>query len=103
MAYSVEFSPEAEAQLAGIYDYIAAAAAPVTAERYTNAIIDHCRGLSTFPERAPARDDIRPGLRLTHYRGRTIIAYTVHEDAALVWILGIYYGGQDFEADLIGV
>jgi toxin ParE1/3/4 len=100
MSYAVEFTPEADRQLEVLYDYIAAAATPVTAELYTNAIITYCESLATFPERAPRRDDIRPGLRVTHYRGRTSIAYTVDEDAQVVWILGVYYGGQDYETSL---
>ncbi|KPY99525.1 Plasmid stabilization system [Pseudomonas syringae pv. aptata] len=42
------------------------------------------------------RLDIRPGLRITHYRKRAVIAFAV--DAVQVKILGIFYGGQDFEA-----
>ncbi|MCH5519560.1 hypothetical protein [Pseudomonas syringae] len=40
--------------------------------------------------------DIRPGLRITHYRKRAVVAFAV--DAVQVKILGIFYGGQDFEA-----
>ncbi|RMN67400.1 Plasmid stabilization system [Pseudomonas syringae] len=42
------------------------------------------------------RLDIRPGLRITHYRKRAVIAFAA--DAAQVKILGVFYGGQDFEA-----
>lgn len=42
------------------------------------------------------RDDIRPGLRITHYRKRAVIAFAV--DAEQVSILGIYYGGRDYES-----
>jgi plasmid stabilization system protein ParE len=52
--------------------------------------------LTIFPERGVARDDVRPGLRTTHHRGRVIIAYTVID--ADVHILGIFYGGQDYES-----
>lgn len=100
MRFAVKFTPEAEAQLSALYDYVANAATPVTAERYTTAIIEHCEALSAFPTRAPARDDIRPGLRVTHHRGRTVIAYSVDDDAKVVWILGVYYGGQDFASFL---
>jgi plasmid stabilization system protein ParE len=44
------------------------------------------------------RDDIRPGLRLTHFRKRTTVAYTVNHDR--VAILGVFHGGQDVEATL---
>ncbi len=96
--YTVIFTPEAQDQLAALYRYIAAAATPTTAERYTNAIVTHCEDLRTFPNRGALRDDIRPGLRITNFKKRTIIAFAVNAD--LVSIIGIYYGGQNYEADL---
>ena len=44
------------------------------------------------------RDDVRPGLRTTNYRKRTIIAFSV--DAERVSIIGIFYGGQNYETIL---
>lgn len=35
---------------------------------------------------------------MTHYRKRVIIAFAV--DAELVCILGVFYGGQDYESIL---
>jgi plasmid stabilization system protein ParE len=46
------------------------------------------------------RDDIRPGLRLTHHKGRTVIAYAVDDLALVVSILGVFYGGQEHERAL---
>lgn len=97
--YLVIFTPEALGQLVDLYDYIADAASPEIAERYTNAIVTYCEGLQTFPNRGTCRDDIRPGLRITHYKKRTVIAFAVSMEQ--VSIIGIYYGGQDFEADLL--
>ena len=54
-------------QLAALYRYIAAAASPEMAERYTGAIVTFCEGLQRFPHRGAGRDDIRPGLRITNY------------------------------------
>ena len=48
--------------------------------------------------RGTQRDDIRPGLRVTNYKGRAVIALTV--DADRVSILGVFYGGQDYETVL---
>lgn len=98
MAYTVEFAPEALEQLAALYRYISTAASPETAQRYTDAILTHCEELRTFPLRGNQRDDIRPCLRITNYRKRAVIAFAV--DAKQVSILGIFYGGQDFEAAL---
>ncbi len=98
MKYRVVFSPEAEEQLAELFHYIAAAASPGIAERYINAIITYCETLDTFPLRGAKRGDIRPGLRVTNYKGRTVIAFDV--DAQQVSIIGVFYGGQDYETAL---
>lgn len=96
--YPVVFTPEAQGQLEALYSYIAEAAAPVVAERYSNAIVNYCESLRTFPLRGSSRDDIRPGLRITNYKGRAVIAFDVSNER--VSIIGIFYGGQDFEAAL---
>jgi len=96
MRYRVVFTPEAEEQLAALYGYIAATASPDIAARYTEAIVSYCESLCTFPLRGTMRDDIRPGLRITHYKKRTVIAFDVEADQ--VSIMGVFYGGQDYEA-----
>ncbi len=98
MKHRVVFSPEAEEQLVALYRYIAAAASPGIAERYVYAIVSYCETLDTFPLRGAKRDDIRPGLRITNYKGRTVIAFDV--DAQQVSIIGVFYGGQDYETTL---
>lgn len=98
MRYKVAFTPEAEEQLAGLYRYIAQSASPERAARFTDAIVDHCESLEKFPLRGNQRDDIRPGLRITSYRRRVVIAFNVA--AGSVNIIGIFYGGQDYEAAL---
>lgn len=39
-------------------------------------------GLTEFPHRGLARDDIRPGLRTTSYKKKTVVAFTVFGDAS---------------------
>jgi microcystin-dependent protein len=39
-----------------------------------------------------------PDLLITNYKGRAVIAFDVSE--ALVSIIGIFYGGQDYENTL---
>ncbi len=63
-------------------------------------MIATCEGLALFPMRGVPREDIRPGLRVTHHQGRTLIAYAVDECTRTVSILGIFYGGQDYEGAL---
>jgi plasmid stabilization system protein ParE len=68
MQYTLVFTPEAEAQLVAIYQYIAAAASPKIAEQFTNAIVSCCEGLTTFPYRSAQHNDIRPGFLITNYK-----------------------------------
>lgn len=48
MSNALVFSPEAEEQLAELYRYIAAAASPDLAARYTEAIVTYREGLRAF-------------------------------------------------------
>ena len=98
MNYRVVFAPEAVEHLAALYRYIASAASPEIAPRYTDAIVSYCESLRTFPHRGALREDVRPGLRITHYKKRAIIAFDV--DADQVSIISVFYGGQDYESIL---
>lgn len=98
MNWRVQFAPEAFDQLKRLEKRIADSGAAITAERYVDSIVDFCMKLQTFPERGVARDDLLPGLRVTHFRKRAIIAYTL--DSERVSIVGVFYGGQDYEAAL---
>jgi len=80
--------------------FIAERRSPAVAERYTSAVVETCEGLALFPLRGVPREDIRPGLRVTHHKGRTLIAYAVDAGARTVSIVGVFYGGQDFDATL---
>lgn len=73
MKYRVVFAPEAEEQLAALYRYIASASHADIADRFTEDIVQFCESLSTFPRRGNKRDDVRPGLGVTHYRKRVVI------------------------------
>jgi plasmid stabilization system protein ParE len=77
---------------------IAQAAAPITAERYVDAIVDFCMSLQTFAARGVAREDLLPGLRITHFRKRAIIACLLDDET--VSIVDILSGGQDYETAL---
>ena len=75
--YRVAFSPEAEEQLAELYRYIAKAAPPATAERYTSMIVEYCADLKNFPARGTPLDEIRPGLRITNFKANAMFAFAV--------------------------
>jgi len=98
MRYTVIFTPEVLDQLASLYCYIAEAASPNIAESYTGAIVSYCENLHTFPNIGTCRDDVRLGLRIANYRKRAVIAFAVDDN--VVSIIGVYYGGQDYESVL---
>jgi toxin ParE1/3/4 len=98
VAYSVVFTPEARAQLIALYRYIEIDASPAIAQKFTDAIVNHCERFRELPARSVRRDDIRPGLHLTNYRGRVVIAFAV--EGSEVWIISVFYAGQDYEAIL---
>lgn len=100
MTYRIVFTPEARDQLDHLHAYISAAADVKTASGFTDGIIDHIAGLSEFPKRGTPRDDLRPGLRTLAWRRRVTIAFMVEETDVVV--IGIFYGGRDFESLLEG-
>ncbi|MBX7434177.1 type II toxin-antitoxin system RelE/ParE family toxin [Mycobacterium sp. Y57] len=98
MSFTVEFTPEAEDQLVELYRYIAAAGSTEVAACYTDEIVAYCEQLAAFPHRGRARDDVRPGLRTIGFKRRVVIAFAVLGQAVV--IIGIFYGGRDYEAVL---
>lgn len=99
MDYTVEYSQGAANQLVELYTYILQDSSAKTAQRYIDNLVEYCDSLALFPHRGNCRDDILPGLRITHYRKRTIIAFVIREKA--VTVTGIWYGGRDHEAHLL--
>lgn len=98
MSYAVRFTPESLDRLDALESFIAESGVPLTAARYIDAIVSYCETLGTFPHRGAHRDDLFPGLRVTHYRSSAVIAYLVDDAAKTATILGIFYGGQNYEA-----
>ena len=94
----VVFHRTAVAHLEELRDFISERGGAERAETYTDGIIQYCQDLAVFPLRGTARDDIRPGLRTIGYKRRVVIAFTVLGET--VAILGLYYGGRDYERDL---
>ena len=92
----VIFTPLAERQIDALHFYIASHKSESLADSYVGRIVAFCEGLTTFPLRGTARDDLMAALRTVGFERRATIAFVVATDAIL--IEGIFYGGQDFEA-----
>lgn len=93
MAYRIRLLPEAEADLAAIYDYIRDHASQGIAQGYVLRIMAYLAGFDTFPARGTRRDDIRPGLRIVGFERRVTIAFLVEGDEVVV--SNILYGGRE--------
>lgn len=102
MTGRINFTPEAERQLNEIDDWVNEAASADVARRFVSAIFDHIDGILAFPLAGRSRDDIRPGMRTTTFKKRTLVAYEVDKTSGdlVVNILGVFHGGQDWEAVL---
>ncbi|EGR9571017.1 type II toxin-antitoxin system RelE/ParE family toxin [Salmonella enterica subsp. enterica serovar Grumpensis] len=96
MDFEIIFTPEAEQQVISLHRYISEQSSPAVADGYIGALLDYLDSFSTFPERGNKRDDLRPGMRVTHFRHRTIIAFAVDEKKVI--IAGVFHGGQTYEA-----
>jgi toxin ParE1/3/4 len=102
MTGRINYTPEAQQQLNELDDWITKAASAEIARRFVSAILDHIDGILVFPLAGRARADVRPGMRTTTVKKRTLVAYEVDasSDELLVNILGVFHGGQDWEAAL---
>jgi len=102
MTGRIDFTPEAERQLNELDDWITKAASAEVARRFVSAILDHIDGILVFPLAGRVRDDVRPGMRTSTLKKKTLVAYEVDESSGelVVNILGVFYGDQDWKAAL---
>ena len=89
-------APEAEADLADIWLYIAGESGnPAIADRLIDTLTDRVLLLGNHPYLGRRREDLRPGLR-SFSVGEYIILYRI--DHGDVLILSVLHGRRDIEA-----
>lgn len=93
------FTAKAETHLDSIHRYIRNHSGLTRDDAFVASIISYCSSLDTFPHRGTRRDDLLPGLRVIPFRRRVMLAVTVTQTTVIVG--GVYYGGRDFESDLL--
>ncbi len=93
MTGRINYSPEAEKQLLEPDDWVAKASAEI-ARRFVSVILDRIDGILVFPLAGRARDGVRPGMRTSTFKKKTLVAYEVNEssDEIVVNILGVFHG-----------
>ncbi|WP_082477115.1 type II toxin-antitoxin system RelE/ParE family toxin [Rhizobium sp. Leaf371] len=89
----VRFTPEANADLTELFDYLAPRAGSTIALKYVRDIHGYCLGFALFPKRGFARGDLRPGLRVVGFRRRASIVFQVKDEQ--VTIIRIFHHGRD--------
>ena len=99
MTGRINVTPEAERQLNELDDWITKHSSTTVAQRYVSAVLEHMDGILEFPLAGRARDDIRPGMRTTTFRKRTLVAYEIAEPRGelVINIVGVFHGGQDWD------
>ncbi len=102
MSRRIDLTPEAVLQLNQLDEWISRNASDESARRFVSEVLAHINGILQFPYAGRLRDDVRPGLRITSYRKRTLIAYVVDgaADDMVVSVIGIFHGGQEWTATL---
>jgi toxin ParE1/3/4 len=75
MTGRINYTPEAQQQLNDLDDWITERVSRDVAQRFVSAILDCVDGTLVFPRAGRARDDVRPGMRTTTVKKRTLIAY----------------------------
>ena len=81
-----------------LYDWIAERASPDTALGYIDRLENYIRGLEYASEHGTLHNDIREGLRSIGFERRVTIAFNV--TAQEVIVLGLFYGGQNWQEAL---
>jgi toxin ParE1/3/4 len=81
MTGRINYTPEAQQQLNALDDWITEKASRDVAQRFVSAILGCIDGILVFPRGGRARDDVRPGMRTTTFKKRTLIAYEVDESS----------------------
>ena len=94
----VVLSPDAQADLVDLFDWITSQASSEVALAYGARLEAYIMGFDVASERGTRHDHIRPGLRTTGFERRLTIAFEVTPDR--VTILGFFPGGRDWTAIL---
>ena len=71
-------------------------------QRYAPLMLTCVVRQSGEPAPRTMREDIRPGLRTSSYKKLAVIATFVDDETQQLTILGVFYGGQDYDMILSG-
>ena len=96
--YKVRIKAPARKKIRERAEYIALeSGSKKNGQNYAKGIREFCQSLSTFPHRSIKRADLRPHLRITNYKGTSIIAYRIDDKTKSVHILDVFHSAQNYE------
>ena len=98
VSYRVVFSPLAEDDLVGIYEFIAKDS-PSRALSFIQRLRVQCRTLKTMAARGPQREGLGPGVRIMVFERRVTVAYHIKDEQVIV--LRLFYAGQNIPSNLM--
>lgn len=93
MPLEIVFGPEAERDLDGIDDHLAAYSS-TAAERLTEEIEARCARIAEFPQAGRARPEIGVEVRSFAVSGKATVLYQYN--ALTLTVLRVYLAGRDF-------
>ncbi|MDE5649125.1 MAG: type II toxin-antitoxin system RelE/ParE family toxin [Oscillospiraceae bacterium] len=103
MTYKIDISKQAQADLRGIYEYIAYnLLSPQSAERQLERLEEQIIGLNKMPmrfreyEREPWHSR---GMRIMPV-GNFVVMYIPNEEKCVVTIIRVMYGGRDIDTEM---
>jgi len=101
MSYRLLFHPEFEHDVIRMALFIARKAGEDAALKATDRADEALASLADNPHRAAPRNDIMPGLRIALFRYSGVIPYLVDDTREEAFILGMFYGGQEWDRHIL--
>jgi plasmid stabilization system protein ParE len=109
MRYRIERGRQAIRDLDALFEFLFASyvgfgeapeSAFVRAERRLTRVTASMRSLAARPHQGTLRADLMPGLRSVT-KDRAILYFTIDEEAYLVRVLAVFFGGQDHQSAML--
>jgi len=101
MNYRVRFHPNVNHDIAAIIRMVTRSAGTHAAAMRLLEIETTISGLAEVPHKGSIRSDIAPGLRAIPAGRKTVIAFTIDEEAQLVLVHTIGFAGSNWIAEAV--
>lgn len=101
MSYRLLFHPEFENDVTGMVLFIAEKADENAALKASDRADEALASLADNPHRAAPRNDVMPGLRIALFQHSGVIPYLVDDTREEVFVLGVFYGGQEWDRHIL--